>query len=241
MKVYLTLFLFLFFAKCTEGKASLTLMLSSCKTDSIKSFYSVNIYKDGTYFKTIELNANNNYDTTIIDLSFGVYNFVFTNIFSQQVIDTIKIFKDSSYSKYFCSDNFLNIDRTFRGYIDSLSDKEFFSIEFESSGCYHSDLKKIKILKVGNDYFATIYPTKDLMNGKTERRKKRTVILNKEKFEALTAFEVETFNNATGVSGSTETTYYTFVYKKVKLRFIDNSESRSRFLTLEQILFGSRK
>jgi hypothetical protein len=58
MRLYLTIMLFLF-AGCAEGEAILKLNIFSCKTDSLENFYSINIYKDGWFFKTIELNIDN--------------------------------------------------------------------------------------------------------------------------------------------------------------------------------------
>jgi len=118
---------------------------------------------------------------------------------------------------------------------------EFFSIEFESYGCYHWEVQKLKVFKKDNQYFSTLYLTKKIREHRTEKVSKKTIKLTDKQLDLISSFQFDTYKNATGYPGSTEITYYTFKYKKNQLKFVDSQEARDRFKSLVKTLYSKSK
>lgn len=228
---YLLAILLSFYCFLATAGSTINLSINSCKTQTADTAYTIQIFKDDEFYKTIQLSFINHFNTTLTDIQKGVYFIKFDNIYNQSIIDTLIISKDTIYSKFLCSDDFL-FDRPFRGYVDSLKNSESFTIEFESYGCYHWEIQKLKVFKRDNQYFATLYPVKKIREHRTEKEIAKTIKLTDKKLDLICDFQFDTYKNATGYPASTEITYYTFKYKKNQLKFIDSQEARDRFKNL---------
>jgi hypothetical protein len=167
MKSLLTI-LFLVYSFAASAGSTLNISMFSCKTEGSDTAYDIQIYKDGEFVKDIHLSFYSNFETTLSNIEKGIYCFKFTNIYKQQITDSLVISRDTLYWKFLCSDDYI-FERPFRGYVDSLKNTESFFIEFQSYGCYHWEMQKIKVFKEDNQYFSTLYPEKK--SEKTELKK----------------------------------------------------------------------
>jgi hypothetical protein len=222
------------------ASSTLNLSIYSCKTQTADTAYDVQVFKDGEFYKNIHLSYFSQFDTTLSDIQRGVYFFKFANIYNQLITDTLVISKDTVYWKSLCSDDYI-LNSPFRGHVDSLKNTDFFSIEFESYGCYHWEVQKLKVFKKDNQYFSTLYPTKKIREHRTEKVITKTIKLTDKQLDLISSFQFDTYKNATGYPGSTEITYYTFKYKKNQLKFVDSQEARDRFESLVKILYSKSK
>lgn len=239
MKSLLTI-IFWFYCFVATAGSTLKLNIFPCKTHSSDTAYDIQIFRNGEFYKDIHLSNSSNFDTTLSNIEKGIYCFKFTNLYKQQITDTLLISKDTLYWKTFCPDDYV-FDGPFRGYVDSLKNSEFFLIEFESYGCFHWEIQKLKVYKKGNQYFSTLYPVKKIREHKIQKVIAKTIKLTERQLAAITNFQFDTFKNATGPPWSTEITYYTFTYKIGQLKFGDSQEARKRFKNLVADLYSKPK
>ena len=239
MKSLLTI-LFSFYCFVATAGSTLKLNIFPCKTQNSDTAYSVQIFRNGEFYKNIILTYTNNFDTTLSNIEKGIYSFRFTNLYKQQIFDTLNISKDTIYWKSFCPDDYI-FDKPFKGYVDSLKNSEFFIIEFESYGCFHWEKQKLKVFKKDNHIFSTLYPAKKIRENRNVKTNIKTVKLTASQVDSISNFQYDTYKNATGFPGSTEITYYSFKYKSDELKFVDCEESRERFKHLVLTLYSKPK
>ncbi len=236
----LLIILFSFYCFVATAGSTLSLNIFPCKTENSDTAYTIHIFRNGEFYKDIQLSYAGNFDTTLSNIEKGIYSFTFINLYEQQIADTLIISKDTLYRKSFCPDDYI-FDRPFKGYVDSLENSEFFLIEFESYGCFHWERQKLKVLKKDNQYFSMLYPAKKVREHRTEKAYIKTVKLTDTQVRLISNFQYETYKNATGYPGSTEITYYEFKYRNGKLKFVDSQESRERFKNLIIALYPKSK
>ena len=222
------------------ASSTLNLNIFPCKTQNSDTAYTIQIFRNGEFYKNIILSYSSNFDATLSNIEKGIYYFKFTNLYKQQIADTLIISKDTLYWKSFCPDNYI-FDKPFKGYVDSLKKSEFFFIEFESYGCFNWETQKLKVFKKDNQFFSTLYPTKKVRENRKVKTNIKTVKLTASQVDSISNFQYETYKNATGFPGSTEITYYSFKYKNEKLKFVDCEESRERFKNLVKTLYSKSK
>jgi hypothetical protein len=239
MKSLLTI-IFSFYCFVTTAGSTLNLNIFPCKTQDSDTAYTIQILRNGEFYKNIILSYSSNFDTSLSNIEKGIYIFKFKNLYKQQVADTLIISKDTLYRKSFCPDEYI-FDKTFKGYIDSLKNSEFFLIEFESYGCFHWEKQKLKVFKHDNQFFSTLYPANKVRENRSEKAKIKTAKLSNTQIDLISNFQYDTYKNATGYPGSTEITYYEFKYKNDQLKFVDSQESRVRFKELISALFSKPK
>lgn len=220
--------------------STLNLSIFPCKTQSSDTAYTIQIFRNGEFYKDIHLSYSSNFDTTLSNIEKGIYFFRFTNLYKQQIADTLIITKDTIYWKSFCPDDYI-FAKPFKGYVDSLKNSEFFFIEFESYGCFHWETQKLKVFKKENQFFSTLYPTKKVRENRTLKTNIKTVKLTTSQVDSISNFQYDTYKNATGFPGSTEITYYSFKYKNGEIKFVDREESRERFKHLVKTLYSKSK
>ena len=239
MKFLLTILLSFYFFVATAG-STLNLDIFPCKTQNSDTAYTIQIFRNGEFYKNIILTYSSNFDTTLSNIEKGIYSFKFTNLYKQQINDTLTISKDTLYWKSFCPDDY-KFDKPFNGYVDSLKNSEFFFIEFESYGCFHWETQKLKVFKKDNHFFSTLYPTKKVRENRNLKTNTKTVKLTASQVDSISNFQYDTYKNATGFPGSTEITYYSFKYKNEELKFVDCEKSRERFKHLVMTLYSKSK
>jgi hypothetical protein len=228
---------FLFLTYFTKASATFNLSIYSCKTDSMKKSYAIEVHKNGIFYKTILLNRNNKFETTL-KVEKDTYSFQYKNIFGQLVSDTLSISKDTGYWKMFCTDEFLNMTESFNGHLDSLHENDFFNIRFESVGCFHWNIRNLKIFKNDKQFFATLSPDKEKRENKIKSKGHNTILLDKNQLQAIIDFQRDIYKNSVGFPGGSEITYCSFEYKKSKITFIDSDESIGRFKVLIKKIFA---
>ena len=222
------------------GQASLRVNVLYCKSEEKDTIHLIKIFKSDSLYQTLSLKSNQ-LDTTLKNLNLGLYRFKYTSIFNEFLSDSILLTKDSLYWKPLCLDDFKNTNNSFRGYIDSLKNNEFFSIEYEAYGCFHWESQKIKIFKRNGQTFSTLYTTKHYREKIIEQAKPITIQLTPDKVIAFLNFQGDIYKNATGFPFSTEMTFYTVVFHDRVLKFTDAEEGRERFHILKKKVYNLEK
>ena len=171
-----------------SNAATLNIDIFNCKTDP-SSYYEIKVYKDNSYLTTLHLDYLKKLDTTLLNLDLGTYYFEFETIFKTTVSDTLELKKDTLYNKSICVDDIKYLPPTFKTYLDSLKDDQFFYINFETYGCFHWELTKLKVSKSKSSYYATLYPTKKVREHYTVSGKPKTRKLNDSISKQIKEFE----------------------------------------------------
>lgn len=233
MKILLTILLTVWLLLCKGSTINISIF--PCQTENADTFYTIAIFKDGQFLKTIGLSRRSNFDTTLVSIESGFYLFQFNNLYRQKTSDTLRVTKDTVYWKTICPDRY-NFDLPFKSFIDSLKNFDTFTIQFESYGCYHWEKQTLKVYKSDNLYYAILSPVEKIRDDKILGRR-RKIRLTEKQVRLISDFQEDTYKNATGYPGNTEITYYTFVFSGYEIKFVDSQEAGERFKTLINSLY----
>jgi hypothetical protein len=218
---------FLFLAQIISAQSTLNINLWNCKTDAIDSIYSLNVFKDNNYFKTISLNEKSKFDTTLQDVDKGIYTIEYKSYFGETLFDTVKIIKDTAYWAFICIDEIKDYENQFKKITDSITINKQIVIEFESYGCFHWELQKLKVFKKGSHYFATLYPEIKRREKRVTKGIPQTKQLSELQIRLLCEFQLQSYIHASGFAGGTEFVSCNFKYKNSSVKVINGADTQA--------------
>jgi hypothetical protein len=243
IKSFLTIIIMLL-AQVISAQATLKITLSNCKTDMADSSYSLNIYKDSSFFKSIQvIYRDGAYDTALYNLDIGTYTIENKSYFGDTLIDTVKIIKDTSYWTFICTDEIRDYSKAYTKLIDSLTRNKQLLIEFQSYGCFHWESQKLKIFKKADSYFATLYPEIKKRENKAAKGNIQTRQLSASHLKLLYEFQLMAYVHASGYSGGTEIVFCTFKYKSDVVKLVlgnDISTVKKLFRNFVKQVYGTK-
>ena len=169
-------------------------------------------------------------DFEIDNLVAGTYIIEFENIFRQTLKKTITI-KDSLTELKLCNDEFVDIQLS--TIFDELKENDTISLDFSSSGCFHSFQEKSIFYKKGNKIFGQLYKE----NGQVVKKK-----INSEKLAYLILFEKKAriIDVANGFC-TTANIYKFSLNNKVKFSCIDTTCDWSGYSPMTKTIFGQNE
>ena len=220
MKRLLTILLL--FPLLAFPKASLYISLHSCNIENFGTTNKISIYKNGVFLYEKSDSSNILSFVHLTNLDTGLYQIHYQNIFHKEVYSSKLIPADSSYFLEICLDKFGDIDKSFHGLIDSISDTEPLVILVNSVGCYGNAKSELKIEKTKGKIFA--YYTKTL---KTKGEKKSRIYKAKELTESdinqIRQFEYELnlISNSNTICSYRE--YYKIESGAIKKSYFDST------------------
>lgn len=233
-------------AQAISAQSTLKITLWNCKTDVADSSFLLNIYKDNSFFKAIDVTPKDGGydDTSLYNLDKGAYTIESKSYFGDTFIDTVKVIKDSSYQVFICTDEIRDYTKAYKDIVDSLKKNNGITIEVASYGCFHHEFQKLRVFRKGNDYSAMLYPEIQQTERKIVKGSIKTKKLSETQLKLLYEFQLMSYMHASSFPISTEMTTCTFKYKTglVKIFFGEDTKTiRNLFKKLIREIYGNKK
>lgn len=227
-KIQYVSFLIVFFIACScfreqkKDKASLEITISDCRKGSSTQlfFQKVSVLKNNASF--MELNFKAKPLLKIHDLKPATYTIIYESIFGNKEQQKVIVSESKNYSVTICSNV---LDHAFTNYqtvIDHLSSGEFYTIDFESHGCFHHKTATMSIGRSSNNYLVSM--------GDTSK------VLSEKEVDLIRFFEIEMHFFKEG--GCTTEDIYTVNFKNKTTKFYDRSCNWDGWHFISKELFG---
>ncbi|MCK8482270.1 hypothetical protein [Psychroserpens algicola] len=163
------------------------------------------IFRNDTLIKTVK--PKHHSEQIIKDLKFGKYEIEYLTQFKKTERKKLELTEKKTYEIDLCID-YINYElESYKPFIDRIKNGESYSIEINSSGCFHRSEEKITISRNANKYYIRFAETEKL--------------LKDEDIDAIRCFEIEL--NYMESWGCTSVDDYVLKYKNNLVKISDGS------------------
>lgn len=209
----------IFTCECCNAQSTLQVNIKDCRQKNSYEYLSeFNVFRNDSLIKTVEPEHEN--EQTLKQLEYGKYRIEYKSMFGKTESVNIELMEKKKYSIDLCLNYLDHESDPYQPFIDRLENRESYSIQISSQGCFHSSIETITIKRKANNYYLTF-------QGKEKR-------LDSSEIKAIAHFEIEL--NYMGSFGCTTTDTYVLKYKSQEIRISDGSCSWNGDYYLKQRL-----
>jgi hypothetical protein len=189
-----------------NAQSTLNLYFKDCRQDKVTDFITkFNLFKNDSLIKTFI--PKDGSQQIIEGLQYGSYKIEYESVFRKTESINIELKENRKYYVDLCYD-YINYDlETYIPFIDQLKDKESYSIQISSQGCFNFSNDLLIIKRTTNNYFISYEGGERL--------------LSKEDIDIIRHFEIEL--NYMSLSGCTTVDDYILVYNNKEVKISDGS------------------